>query len=249
MTDAVIEFKNVSKGFTVTRGGARDIKHHLIKFFQRGMFEEHRESRTVLEDVSFAVHKGEFVGIMGRNGVGKSTMLKMISGIYRPNKGSITVRGRLAPVLELGAGFADELSGYENIALNASILGYSRKQVVERIEQIVEFSELRDQVHDPVRNYSSGMMVRLAFSIACHLDAELLLFDEVLAVGDIGFQHKCLAKIKELNARGASIVLVSHSPSQIAEHCSRCILLDQGRKLFDGTAAMGSQKYIDLFRE
>lgn len=243
----VIEFSHVSKAFTVTRGGARDIKHHLIKIFRRKMFEQHRELRTVLNDVSFSIEKGEFVGIMGRNGVGKSTMLKIISGIYRPNGGTIVVRGKMAPVLELGAGFADELSGYENIALNASILGYSKKQVAERVEAIVEFSELKDQVFDPVRNYSSGMLVRLAFSIACHLDAEVLLFDEVLAVGDIGFQNKCLNKIKELNRAGASIVLVSHSPEQIAHHCSRCIVLDQGRKIYDGPAQMGTQKYIELF--
>jgi len=243
----VIEFNHVSKGFTVSRGGPRDIKHHLIKVFRRGMFKEHKESRVVLNDVSFQIQKGEFVGIMGRNGVGKSTMLKIISGIYRPNKGSIKVVGRLAPVLELGAGFADELSGYENIALNASILGYSKQQVADRIDEIVEFSELQDQVYDPVRNYSSGMLVRLAFSIACHLDADVLLFDEVLAVGDIGFQAKCLAKIKSLNESGASIVLVSHSPDQIAQHCSRCIVLDRGEKIYDGPAQLGSQKYVELF--
>lgn len=247
MTPTVVEFKNVSKTFIVTRGGARDIKHHLIKIFRRKMFEEHREARTVLNEVSFEIKKGEFVGIMGRNGVGKSTMLKIISGIYRPNSGSIRVVGRMAPVLELGAGFADELSGYENIALNASILGYSNRQVAEYIDRIIEFSELKDQIYDPVRNYSSGMLVRLAFSIACHLEADLLLFDEVLAVGDIGFQAKCLTKIKELNAAGASIILVSHSPDQIALHCSRCIVLDQGRILYDGPAKMGSQKYIELF--
>jgi len=244
---AVVEFKNVSKSFVVVRGGARHLKHHLIKIFHRRSYEQHRESRTVLKDVSFSVLQGEFVGIMGRNGVGKSTMLKMISGIYRPNLGEIRVQGRLAPVLELGAGFAEELSGYENIALNASILGYSRKQVAEHLPKIVEFSELKDQIHDPVRNYSSGMMVRLAFSIACHLDAELLLFDEVLAVGDIGFQHKCLDKIRELNKQGASIILVSHSPEQIALHCSRCIVLDAGKVIYDGPARLGSEKYVELF--
>lgn len=245
--ETAVEFSHVSKGFTVTRGGARDIKHHLIKIFRSKMFTEHKETRHVLDDVSFTVKRGEFVGIMGRNGVGKSTLLKMISGIYRPSAGEINVKGRLAPVLELGAGFADELSGYENIALNASILGYSRNQVTERIEEIIQFSELKDQIHDPVRNYSSGMLVRLAFSIACHLDADLLLFDEVLAVGDVGFQTKCLSKIKALNAAGASIILVSHSPDQVGLNCKRCIVLDGAKIVYDGTALEGAQKYLELF--
>jgi ABC-type polysaccharide/polyol phosphate transport system ATPase subunit len=243
----VVDFERVSKSFTVSRGGPRDLKHHLIKIFRRNMFNEHREKRTVLKDVSFKINRGDFVGIMGKNGVGKSTMLKIVSGIYQPNSGLVTINGRIAPVLELGAGFADELSGYENIFLNASIMGFSRNQINERLETIIEFSELKDQIYDPVRNYSSGMMVRLAFSIACHLDAEILLFDEVLAVGDIGFQAKCLGKIRELNARGASIVLVSHSPEQIASHCNRCIVLDSGVKVYDGPALTGSKTYVDLF--
>lgn len=243
----VVDFSNVSKRFTVSRGGPRDLKHHLIKIFRRNMFNVHTETRNILNEVSFQIKKGEFVGIMGKNGVGKSTMLKIISGIYRPNSGSVTVHGRIAPVLELGAGFADELSGYENIFLNASIMGFSRAQILERIDSIVDFSELKDQIYDPVRNYSSGMMVRLAFSIACHLDSELLLFDEVLAVGDIGFQSKCLKKIQELNASGASIVLVSHSPEQIANHCSRCLVIDGGRLVYDGPSKIGSQKYVELF--
>lgn len=245
---SVVEFKNVKKFFTVSRGGPRDIKHHFIRVFRRNMFREYREARTVLNDVSFQIHEGEFVGIMGKNGVGKSTLLKIISGIYQPNSGEIKVHGRIAPVLELGAGFADELSGYENIFLNASILGYSRKQVFDHVDEIIEFSELKDQIYDPVRNYSSGMMVRLAFSIACHLNAELLLFDEVLAVGDIGFQAKCLKKILELNAKGASIILVSHSPEQIATYCSRCLLIDKGKLVFDGSAQEGIQRYQDLFQ-
>ncbi len=244
---SVIEFANVSKGFTVTRGGPRDLKNHLIKVFRGGMFNEHKEARQVLDNVSFKIMQGEFVGIMGRNGVGKSTMLKMISGIYRPNSGQIIVNGHLAPVLELGAGFAEELSGYENIALNASILGYSRKQVADRISEIIEFSELKDQIYDPVRNYSSGMLVRLAFSIACHLEAEILLFDEVLAVGDIGFQAKCLKKIESLHRSGSSIILVSHNPEQIAKNCSRCIVLDQGRVFYDGPPGDGSERYRQLF--
>jgi ABC-type polysaccharide/polyol phosphate transport system ATPase subunit len=243
----VLDFRNVSKSFSHVYGGPRDVKHHLIRLFQKSRYIESRDSRVVLDNVSFQVRQGEFVGIMGRNGVGKSTMLKIISGIYKPNHGHVAVTGRTAPVLELGAGFADELSGYENIFLNASILGYSRREANEKISSIVDFSELGEQIHYPVRNYSSGMLVRLAFSIACHLDAELLLFDEVMAVGDIGFQTKCLKKIQELNAKGASIILVSHSPEQIAHHCSRCLVIDGGRLIFDGPAGNGSKKYVGLF--
>jgi ABC-type polysaccharide/polyol phosphate transport system ATPase subunit len=245
--DLVVNFENVSKSFTRSVGGPRDVKHHLIKFFRRNMFKETLDSSVVLDNVSFQIRPGEFVGIMGKNGVGKSTLLKIISGIYRPNQGKVSVFGRTAPVLELGAGFADELNGYENIFLNASILGYSRKQANETAEAIVEFSELKEHINYPVRNYSSGMLVRLAFSIACHLDADLLLFDEVLAVGDLGFQAKCLKKIQELNAKGASIILVSHSPEQIAAHCSRCLVIDAGHLIYDGPADIGSQKYIGLF--
>jgi ABC-type polysaccharide/polyol phosphate transport system ATPase subunit len=243
-----IELHHVSKKFVSKRGGAREIKHHLIKLFNKKLFQSSTEERTVLDDVSFTIGAGEFVGIMGRNGVGKSTILKILAGIYRPNAGSIITHGSIAPVLELGAGFADELSGLENIFLNASILGYSRASIETRLENIVSFSELGDQILDPVRNYSSGMLVRLAFAIACHLDADILLFDEVLAVGDIGFQHKCIKKIKELHSYGKTIVIVSHSPEQIAQYCTRCILLDNAKVLFDGSATLGSSKYAELFR-
>lgn len=243
----VLRLSSVSKEFTISRGGPRDIKHHLIRLFRKGAFKELRNTREVLRDLSFHVSKGEIVGIMGKNGVGKSTMLKIISGIYQPSSGQVNVYGRIAPVLELGAGFADELSGYENIFLNASMLGYSRRQIFGCVDEIIQFSELNEQIHDPVRNYSSGMMVRLAFSIACHLGAELLLFDEVLAVGDIGFQAKCLNKISELNAKGASIILVSHSPEQISRHCNRCLVIDGGQLIYDGPAQAGSEKYIGLF--
>lgn len=245
--EKVIELQHVSKHFSLKRGGAREIKHHLIKLFNRRLFKSSTEVRTVLDDVSFTINAGEFVGIMGRNGVGKSTILKVLAGIYQPSSGLMRTRGKIAPVLELGAGFADELSGLENIFLNASILGYSRARIESRVENIVEFSELGEQIFDPVRNYSSGMLVRLAFAIACHLDADILLFDEVLAVGDIGFQHKCIKKIKDLHAAGKTIVLVSHSPEQIAEFCTRCILLDRAKVAFDGSAAAGSAKYSDLF--
>lgn len=246
--ETIIELKNVAKRFRFKRGGPKDVKNHVLRLFNKSRFKIVHDEREILSDVSFSVKRGEFVGIMGRNGAGKSTTLKLLSGIYQPSEGSIVLNGKLAPVLELGAGFADELNGLENIQLNASILGYSYKQITSKMQEIVDFSELGEQIYDPVRNYSSGMLVRLAFSVACHLDADILLFDEVLAVGDLGFQKKCLEKIKQLHAQKKTIILVSHSPEQIAEHCDRCLLIDNGHVVFDGSANDGATKYSSLFQ-
>lgn len=243
----VIEVKNVTKRFNYWEDRPRDLKlllSHLLSFRK---VSGTKHEWTVLEDVSFNIMPGEFVGIMGRNGVGKSTILKIISGIYSPTEGQVITRGSIAPVLELGAGFSDELSGYENIFLNASVLGFGRRRTQEVLESIVEFSELGDQIYKPVRNYSSGMLVRLAFSIACHLDAPILLFDEVLAVGDLGFQAKCLDRIQKLYRDGRSIVLVTHSPEQVKRFCKRCILIDNKRVVFDGDAQLGAERYMSSF--
>ena len=207
-----------------------------------------RIPKSVLKDICLTIPSGDFVGIMGRNGAGKSTLLKLIAGIYHPTKGEMITSGRVAPLLELGAGFATELTGYENIFLNSSILGYGRAEVMKSIDKIVEFSELGDAIHQPVRNYSSGMLVRLGFSIAVHLEAEILLFDEILAVGDVGFQEKCLAKIHELHQRGRTIVLVTHNPEQVEQFCSRCIIFDHEGILFDGAAKEGTAHYKGLFK-
>jgi ABC-2 type transport system ATP-binding protein len=247
--ETVIELNHVTKRFRFKRGNPKDVKNHVLKLFNKTRFKIVHDEREILSDVSLDIKKGEFVGIMGRNGVGKSTILKILSGIYQPTEGTVKISGKIAPVLELGAGFADELNGIENVYLNASILGYSYKQVVSKLQEIVDFSELGEQILEPVRNYSSGMLVRLAFSVACNLEAQVLLFDEVLAVGDLGFQQKCLAKIKQLHAEKKTIVLVSHSPEQIAEHCDRCILVDDGRIVFDGSAKEGAAKYSLLFAQ
>jgi len=244
---AVVEFSHVSKDFWTRRGGASQLKHHLIKPFNKKSFIAVEEHKTVLKDVSFKIQAGDFIGIMGRNGVGKSTLLKILAGIYTPNEGKIFIHGSIAPVLELGAGFAEELTGYENIFLNASILGYGKRQVKRAIDEIIDFSELEEQINDPVRNYSSGMLVRLAFSIACHLQAQILLFDEILAVGDLGFQKKCIRKISELNRSNHSIVLVTHNPDQVSQFCNRCLVLDHGTLIFDGDAKSGAHTYKGLF--
>lgn len=247
MAVPVIEVKNVTKKFTFWQDRPRDLKKFLANMFSKEKRQGIKHEWVVLDDVSFNIYPGEFVGIMGRNGVGKSTILKIISGIYAPNSGEVITRGKIAPVLELGAGFSDELSGYENIFLNAAILGFGEKKTKESLQSIIDFSELGDHIYAPVRNYSSGMLVRLAFSIACHLDAPILLFDEVLAVGDLGFQNKCLVKIEELYKQGRSIVLVTHSPDQIKRFCQRCILIENKKVVFDGDADQGADKYIHNF--
>jgi ABC-2 type transport system ATP-binding protein len=244
---SMIELSNVSKSFNDWKDRPRSIKTMMSNIVTFKFSLGSNVQKEVLRDVSFSIHKGDFVGIMGRNGAGKSTLFKIISGIYQPTSGEMKVNGSLIPLLELGAGFAMELSGYENIYLNASILGFSRKHVDKVVDDIVEFSELGENIYKNVQNYSSGMLVRLGFSIASHLESDILLFDEILAVGDIGFQRKCLKKIEELYSKGKTIVLVTHSPDQIEQYCNRCIVFDNKGVIFDGSSKDGAQKYTDLF--
>ncbi|MGK5088323.1 ABC transporter ATP-binding protein [Bdellovibrionota bacterium FG-2] len=244
MTEPVVSLQNVTKTFQYWSDQPSSLKTVLVDTV-RGRFKlGGRRSLSVLEDVSFEIRPGEFVGIMGRNGCGKSTILKIICGIYAPSQGRVEVRGPIAPLLELGAGFHSELSGYENIFLNAAILGFGRKVTAEALPKILEFSELGDRIHMPTKNYSSGMLVRLGFSIATHLAAPVILVDEVLAVGDVGFQKKCLKKIEELHREGRTIVLVTHSPKDVRDHCNRCIVISERRKVFDGDPAEGSKLYV-----
>ncbi len=244
-----VEFKNVTKTFKIWHERPDSIKTILADALRLRFNKGEREARTVLKNISFDIRKNDFVGIMGRNGAGKSTILKLISGIYHPSKGQVITNGRVAPLLELGAGFATELSGYENIFLNASILGFGRAQATRYLDSIIEFSELGEAISRPVRKYSSGMLVRLGFSIAVHLEADILLFDEILAVGDVGFQDKCMRKIRELHQSGSSIVLVTHHPGQIEQFCDRCIVVDHSGILFDGGAKEGANCYRSLFPE
>jgi len=249
MADFAISLKSVGKSFVEWRERPRSIKSILSQLVTFRLKLGTHVSKTVLEEISFDIKKGEFVGIMGRNGAGKSTLLKMMGGIYSPSKGSIETSGKLIPLLELGAGFAPELNGYENIFLNASIFGYSSNYINSKLNDIIEFSELGENLYKPVQNYSSGMLVRLGFSIAAHLDAEILLFDEILAVGDIGFQSKCLKKIKQLYSGGKTIILVTHSPQLIEQFCNRCIVFDNTGVIFDGDSKEGTGTYRRLFSE
>lgn len=247
MKKVVIELDQVSKSFVNNLGKTNRIKELLTQFVRLQFSGTKKQTISILENVSFKIYEGDFVGIMGRNGVGKSTLLKIISGIYTPTSGSVHIHGKIAPLLELGAGFADDLSGYENIFLNAAILGFNREKINSFVDLIIEFSELKEHIHMPVRNYSSGMLVRLGFSIAAHLDAPILLFDEILAVGDVGFQNKCLKKINEMHQSGRSIILVTHSPEQVEKFCNRCIVFDDKKLVYDGEARGGIQKYLQGF--
>lgn len=187
-----------------------------------------------LDGVSFSIDEGESVALLGFNGSGKSTMLKLISGVLRPDRGSVLTRGRVAGLIEVGAGFHPDLSGRENIFLNAAILGMSRKETQERYEEIVAFSEIEKFIDTEVKHYSSGMFLRLAFSVAIHTEVDILLIDEILSVGDEPFQQKCLARIRELHAAGKTLVVVSHDLDMVANLCSRGVLLRGGELVFDG---------------
>jgi ABC-2 type transport system ATP-binding protein len=191
----------------------------------------HKQKKTLwaLSNISLDVRKGELLGIIGSNGAGKSTLLKVVSGVIKPSGGSVHTEGTIAPLIELSAGFDDELTGEENIYLNASILGFSRKEINERYEKIVDFSEMRDFIGTPLKNYSSGMVARLAFSVATEADPDILIIDEVLAVGDASFKQKSKERILSFKDRGIAILFVSHDMEQVKDICNRVLWLDHGK--------------------
>lgn len=233
MKKTVIEFKGVSKKFK--KGQKLFLKQALLDFFKPGKALDF----WALKDVSFNIKKGEVVGIIGANGSGKSTILKLIAGVMTLTRGSVEVSGRIGPLIELGAGFHPELSGRDNIYLNGTILGLSKSEIDENFEKIVQFAELSEFIDTPVKHYSSGMYMRLGFSIAIHIDPEILLVDEILAVGDIGFQKKCLDKMKSFHEEGITIVIISHSMDIVSDFCQRVILMSGGK-----IAASGEPKKI-----
>jgi len=236
-----IEFRNVAKRFQLTEG--RTLRE-FVPALLRG--EGWSEAFYALRDVTFSIGHGETYGVIGRNGSGKSTVLKLIAGVTAPSEGEVRVKGSVSPLIELGAGFHPDLTGRENIDLNAMILGMSRKEIRERYDEIVEFAELRDFIDMPVKRYSSGMYMRLGFSVAIHSDPEILLVDEVLAVGDVAFQEKCLAKMHEFKERGITIVFVSHSMELVRKFCERVLLLEGGRLVGDGTPAEMTERYLEM---
>lgn len=211
--------------------------------------EANSDTFWALRDVSFDVRRGEVVGVVGRNGAGKSTLLRILSRITEPTSGRVELRGRVLSLLEIGTGFHYELTGRENIFLNGAILGMTRREMARRFDEIVAFADIGDFLDTPVKRYSSGMHVRLAFAVACHLDPEILVVDEVLAVGDQGFQRKCLGKLNEVSRSGRTVLFVSHSMAAVLNLCEKVVVLDRGRMVFAGDCQKGVELYTELNQE
>jgi ABC-type polysaccharide/polyol phosphate transport system ATPase subunit len=253
MSDVVLKMNNVCKKFK--RGQVYD----SLRDFVPGLFgrllskgsagDLARNEFWALYDICMVAKRGEAVGIIGKNGAGKSTILKLLNGILTPDRGILKVEGRLASLIEVGAGFHPDLTGRENIFLNGTILGMKRAYIKRRLDEIVAFSELDEFIDTPVKRYSSGMFARLGFSVAAHLEPDVLVVDEVLSVGDYAFQNKCLDKMKAILKGGATILFVSHNLRAVAEMCDRCILLDKGRIIMEGEAGKVVQFYLDKERK
>lgn len=239
-----IHVEHVSKKFRVYFDKGLSLKERIL-FEQRSRYDE----RKVLKDISFDVKKGEAIGLIGENGCGKSTMLKLLSRIMYPDSGSIEVNGRVSALIELGAGFHPDMSGRENIYTNAAIFGLSKAEIDRRLQTIIDFSELGDYIDNPVRTYSSGMYMRLAFSVAINVDADVLLIDEILAVGDIAFQSKCFNKLREIKRKGTTIVIVSHSLGQIEQICEKSYWIENGLVREEGRPVDVHAKYIRFMSE
>jgi ABC-2 type transport system ATP-binding protein len=240
--DIVITVDNVSKTFRLPHERNNSIKSAAVNFYRRNKSYEEQE---VLRNVSLQIKRGEFFGIVGRNGSGKSTMLKLLAGIYYPSKGAIDVKGKLTPFIELGVGFNAELTGRENVFLNGALLGFSRSEMLAMYDEIVAFAELKKFMDQKLKNYSSGMQVRLAFSIAIKAQSDILLIDEVLAVGDARFQQKCFDYFYELKSSNRTVVFISHDMDSVQRFCDRAILIENG----DVVASGNTQDVVDKYKE
>ena len=250
MSNIAIEVKNISKKYELGLIGGGTLMESLGNRLKRNKTQSSNAQEKefwALRDLSFTVERGDVVGIIGKNGAGKSTLLKVISRITQPSSGQITINGRVASLLEVGTGFHPELTGRENIFLNGSILGMTRKEIKTKFDEIVDFSGVEKFIDTPVKRYSSGMYVRLAFAVAAHLEPEILVIDEVLAVGDIEFQKKCLGKMKEVSERKERTVLfVSHNMTSVKNLCSSVILLERGQIAFNGDTGEGVNRYLSV---
>jgi lipopolysaccharide transport system ATP-binding protein len=259
MSDIAIRAEQISKLYRLGEVGTGSLAHDVNRWWHRlqgkedpyarvGQIVDRSEKATTewvwaLKDINFTVRKGEVLGIIGRNGAGKSTLLKILSRVTAPTRGTICVKGRIASLLEVGTGFHPELTGRENIFLNGAILGLRRMEILGRFDQIVDFSGCSAYLDTPVRRYSSGMYVRLAFAVGAHLNPDILVVDEVLAVGDVEFQNKCLGKLHELSGQGRTVLLVSHNLSMVSSVCTRGLLLENGRAQAYGTMAETMKAY------
>ncbi len=244
-TETVVSVKNVSKSFRLPTESSNSLRTVLVNRMKG--IKGYKEQK-VLKDISFDVEKGDFFGIVGRNGSGKSTLLKIISQIYAPEKGAVTVNGNLVSFIELGVGFNPELTGRENVYLNGALLGFSKKEMDELYEEVVAFSELEEFMDRKLKNYSSGMQVRLAFSIAIHADSEILLLDEILAVGDEAFQAKCNDYFLQLKEEGKTVILVTHDMGSVKKYCNKAVLIDDGEvKVIGSPDDVANQYSLDNF--
>ena len=246
MREQMLSINHVTMNFRMVNDKIDSLKEYIVKLLQGKLVYN---KLTVLDDITFSVEKGEVIGIIGRNGAGKSTLLKIISGGLQPTSGQVETFGNIVPMLELGAGFDAELSGKENIYLNGAILGYSEQFLNEKFDEIVEFSELGNFIEMPIRNYSSGMMARLAFSIATVVNPEILIVDEILSVGDVGFQNKSRARMMELMGGGTTVLFVSHSLNQIREMCNRVVWLENHKIYLMGETQSVCDAYQKFWSE
>lgn len=256
MSDAVIQVENLSKRYIIAhqRDASDGLRHRLENALrapwrwikgERRPPSSAREEFWALKDISFSIKRGEVIGVIGRNGAGKSTLLKILSRITEPTQGRIRIRGRVASLLEVGTGFHPELTGRENVFLNGAILGMPKAEIVRKFDAIVAFAEIEKFLDTPVKRYSSGMYVRLAFAVAAHLDPEILVVDEVLAVGDAEFQKKCLSKMGDVAHGGRTVFFVSHNMQAVTRLCSRCILLHRGEVKMDGNSNQVANAYLN----
>lgn len=261
MSDIVLKVENVGKQYRLGQIGTGTLSHDINRWWHKvrgkedpflkvGDVNDHTKKGNSdyvwsLRDINFEVKRGEVLGIIGKNGAGKSTLLKILSQVASPTTGEVKVRGRIASLLEVGTGFHPELTGYENIFLNGAILGMTKAEIKSKLDEIIDFSGVERYIDTPVKRYSSGMYVRLAFAVAAHLEPEILIVDEVLAVGDAEFQEKCLGKMKDVSREGRTVLFVSHNMAAIKSLCKRTIVLKNGEVYFDGTVMDGITKYLE----
>lgn len=246
-SDIVLSVKDVTKDFYLPHEKQNSIKSAVVNLFKPRNKEA--DTQHALRGISFDIKEGEFFGILGRNGSGKSTTLKMISEIYQPTTGTVTHKGKLVPFIELGVGFNPELTGRENVYLNGALLGFSEKEIDARYDEIVAFAELENFMDQKLKNYSSGMQVRLAFAVATHAEADILVVDEVLAVGDADFQRKCYDFFKSLKKSGKTVVFVTHDMNAVREYCDRAVLIQDGVIVCSDKAGVVANEYLQLFNE
>lgn len=243
--EVAVAVRDIHKEFVLPQSKNSSFKQSFVNIVKKN----NKVTQKVLDGVSFDVYKGDFFGIVGRNGSGKSTLLKLLAGVYVPTSGEIQLDGKLTPFIELGVGFNPELSGRDNVYLNGALLGFNRKQMDEMYDDIVEFAELQPFMDQKLKNYSSGMQVRLAFSIAIKAKNEILIFDEVLAVGDEAFQRKCLDVFERYKAEGQTVILVSHDMETVRQFCTRAVLINNGEKVMIGDPKKIAAKYSELNQE